>query len=116
MKEFNRRWNYLIPHYTIQICSSECPCRDFNPHIFPSLEFEIDFYECSQIPLEILTEIISYNLQEENNWKELAIYSQVSKAWYALTYQECFKEIRKMFPHLEWKCEIQDGSTTWMID
>lgn len=88
----------MIPHYTTQICESDCPCRDFNPHIFPSLQFEIDFPEISQIPKEILTEIIIYNLQEKDNWKELAIYSQVSKTWYIVTYQNCFKEIRKMFP------------------
>ena len=96
--EVNRRWSYLIPHYTTQTCPFECPCRDFNPHIFPTLEFTIDFYECSQFPFEILSEIFICNLQEKDNWKELGIYSQVSKAWYPITYQECFKEIRKMFP------------------
>jgi len=62
------------------------------------LEFEIDFFESSHFPIEIWIEIYKYNLQGKDNWKELAIYSQISKAWYVVTYQKCFKEIRKMFP------------------
>lgn len=43
--EFRRRMGYLIPHYTIQNCSRECPCNTF-PYVAVKTTFRIATQSC----------------------------------------------------------------------
>ena len=79
-----------------QACPVTCSCQDFNPHLFPMVEFSsLLLLESYFFPPDIVETIIFYSAQ---SFKDIICFSEVFKGWYLVTYKERFSILGQEFP------------------